>query len=349
MISRSDREAVARGCKIVLFGLTLAAVLSAPHEFYNGPLDLDALELWSGVGSVWQAADREGFRSQGFDILRIPGHTNVESSDLCEDMTRKAGFLRALALVLRLRPGGLLWMAPVCSSWGYLCCSKTLRHKSIWGNPRCASVGPGNLMAEAAAFFYLLAWARLVEAVVENPAGSYIFKFPPTRDALRSVADADPTQAQKPKGKALHKRRKRQAKKVHRSWFHCVTPRCAFDDAPDGERFLKRYALACTGGWIHKLHRRCTCRNKHKAMAKKRTVAAGRVEVTGSKKLLAKSASYPEALGTAVVQSWRQGPCTLPPPPSHGQPITGRKSELLRRWEEFEESNDTQAQLQLLE
>jgi hypothetical protein len=38
------------------------------------------------------------------------------------DMSTVKGFILALALVLKMAPGGVLVMAPVCSSWVFLCC-----------------------------------------------------------------------------------------------------------------------------------------------------------------------------------------------------------------------------------
>ena len=38
------------------------------------------------------------------------------------DMSTVKGFILALALVLKLAPGGVLVMAPVCSSWVFMSC-----------------------------------------------------------------------------------------------------------------------------------------------------------------------------------------------------------------------------------
>ena len=77
--------------------------------------DLDVVELWSGAGHIAGAARESGHVAAEFDIERIPGHTNV-AGPTSEDITTKGGFRRALRLVLRLRAGGLLWMAPLCCS-----------------------------------------------------------------------------------------------------------------------------------------------------------------------------------------------------------------------------------------
>ena len=47
-----------------------------------------------------------------FDKDRVPGETEDT-----EDITSRVGFLRALGYDMRLKIGGLLHMAPVCSSF----------------------------------------------------------------------------------------------------------------------------------------------------------------------------------------------------------------------------------------
>jgi hypothetical protein len=48
--------------------------------------DLDVVELWSGVGSIYKAAMRQNLRAKPFDILREPGIT-----DRTEDITSPTG------------------------------------------------------------------------------------------------------------------------------------------------------------------------------------------------------------------------------------------------------------------
>jgi hypothetical protein len=48
--------------------------------------DLDVVELWSGVGSIYKAAVRKNLRAKPFDIGREPGVT-----DRTEDITSPTG------------------------------------------------------------------------------------------------------------------------------------------------------------------------------------------------------------------------------------------------------------------
>ena len=167
-------------------GLTLASAL----ERCGGlPRDLYVVELWSGVGAVARAARKVGAAAQEFDINRVPGATDTDDPELTENILLEAGFLRALSLAMRLRKGGLLWMAPVCASWVFLCISRTKRHKAARyeGNVGCASVRDGNQMACMAALLYSVAFARGVDVVLENPSSSTIFMYGPLVDVLAAV------------------------------------------------------------------------------------------------------------------------------------------------------------------
>ena len=95
-----------RGGVLYLFGyITLQWALQ-----YGGQVtkDLDVAELWSGVGNVVGVARDNGHSAVEFDLDRVPGYTNAPGPSN-EDITTEAGFLKALGLVLRLRPA-----APSC-------------------------------------------------------------------------------------------------------------------------------------------------------------------------------------------------------------------------------------------
>ena len=78
--------------------------------------DLDVAELWSDVGNVAAAARDNGHSAAEFDLDGVPGYANALGPSN-EDITTEAGFLKALSVVLRVRPAGLVWMGPLCSSF----------------------------------------------------------------------------------------------------------------------------------------------------------------------------------------------------------------------------------------
>lgn len=104
---------------IAVFGLTVADVLT-DAAWEPSCRDLHVLEVFSGVGSVQRAAAARGLAAASFD--------KIDSSD--QDLLLFAGFKKVLELCLRLRPGGLLTLAPVCSSFTFANTSNTKRRKT---------------------------------------------------------------------------------------------------------------------------------------------------------------------------------------------------------------------------
>jgi len=239
----------------MVFGYNVAKALATVVEHR----DLDVVELWSGVGSVAKAAF--GLKVAVFDKNRLPGETEAT-----EDILTHVGFLLALSLVMRLRAGGLLTMAPVCSSWIFLCKKQTQRTASngYVGNLDSKSVRDGNTMADVAALFYTVARARDVCAVIENPPSSTMFQYAPIRDA---TSDSDSV----------------------------TCPRCVYSREPFGKRFGKQFKFVATAPWICALASQCRCPGRlHQKTVKERIVNGVR-KVWGDPKLLAESGSYPRS------------------------------------------------------
>lgn len=269
-------EAMAKACTLKVFGLSVSQVLeSAPDG-----RDLDVVELWSGVGSIVSAAKAAGLAAAPFDKHRDHGVTDTADPSTTEDILLEAGFLRALGLVLRLRLGGLLWMAPVCSSWIFLNLAQTKRTRlhgpKFSGDERYVPVQQGNQMAEIAAFLFLIAALRGVHAVIENPAGSMMFSY----EAFATACG------------------------LWRERFWAVVPYCSFSTANLGERLGKRFKLMGTHPWVRRLALPCLCPGRvHKALHTLKFVN-GKRRVTGCKQALKDSAAYPPNMGTAIIDAW---------------------------------------------
>ena len=237
-------------CSLLIFGLIVSSVLdTAPEQ-----RDLDVVELWSGVEAIVSAAKAAGFTAMPFDKFRIRGVTDTDDPDATEDILLEAGFRRALNLVLRLRPGGLLWMAPVCSSWIFLnlrCTKRTeVGGPRFQGNLRYLPVQEGNRMAEMAAFLFLVAVCRGVQAVIENPASSMMFNYEIFANAC-----------------ALWPKR-----------FWAVLPHCRYSTAPLGSRYGKKFKLMGSHAWVQKLACKCQCPGrKHKYLVTRKKSEAKRL------------------------------------------------------------------------
>jgi hypothetical protein len=269
---------MAEGTCYKVFGWSLDMILHEPR-WKQLPRDLHVVELWCGVMSIVLAAREKGLKAEGYDINRIPGTTDVPKSKMSENIISQEGFENAVTLVMRCM--GLLWMAPVCSSWIFCNMSNTKRNTgNVFGDTTYGPVRDGNLMANVAGFLLHLAWRRGLTAVIENPASSLIFRYP-NLECILSFYNA----------------------------HFCVTPRCSFSTEMLGERYYKLYKFAAIGpqtssspgAWIAKARRKCMCPGKqHIALMKKS--CDGRI--TGQLDHLTKSAAYPKALGECIVQAW---------------------------------------------
>jgi len=255
---------------LLVHGLTVPAVLNS-DEWMHVPRDLDCVEIFAGVGSIAAAAAEKGLRSATYDKNRIPGVT-----EQTEDITTLQGFRGAIALVLRLVSYGLLWLAPDCSSWGFMNSSRCKRSEgnAFVGDVTYSKVIEGNAMAESSVFLILLAAARGVKAALENPGASQFFNYGPVVEmvcALNMVA--------------------------------ACTYHCAFSVAPFGKRYKKKYKLLATSSWIRGVFAPCRCPgNLHLPLCNKRVGKNGQVQINGIKARLRESGAYPIAMGQRVVE-----------------------------------------------
>ena len=267
---------------LVMFGCYSLQVAYEGYFEENEPKNLDVVELWSGVESIVAAArgltgpGGRRLSAEGFDKYRSVGSSDRPGSG-CEDITCIDGFRNALKLLYRTRRGGLLWMAPTCSSFGFANSHRCKRTASgPGGDESYDKVAIGNLEAQAAAFLFVLATALGIHAVIENPISSALFPY------IDSY---------------LH------------SFMATVsinTYRCAFDtDTPMGQRMLKGYKFWSAQGnsWIQQLGRKCACpggirgRQHIQLMTEE---ASGR----SGNSFMKKSQAYPKELGRAVVSAW---------------------------------------------
>ena len=141
---------------------------------------LDVVEIFAGRGHLHQACAAAGLNAFGYD--------RCNGTD--QDVTNKKGFLFAAALVLALKVGGLLWLAPPCSSWVFLSSSghKRSAQNQYAGDQTRRDVQEANHVAAATGALIRLAAARGLEIIVEQPADSCLFKFGCIRKALAAAA-----------------------------------------------------------------------------------------------------------------------------------------------------------------
>lgn len=255
---------------LVLHSLCVEHVLQA-STWADVPRNLDCLEVFAGVGSVAAAAAELGLRSATYDKHRIPG-----STETTEDLSTEAGLRTAIGLVMRLAPCALLWLAPVCSSWGFMNSSRCKRKASnrYEGDTTYPQLLEGNALVAATVFLMLLAAARGVRVAMENPRESKMFRYPLV---VRLQA-------------ALH-------------LTSTIAYRCAYSSAPYGKRYLKAYRFMANGTWIRGVAATCKCPNGiHLPMVRLTKAKDGRTRISGIHTRLQESGSYPLSLGRKIVQ-----------------------------------------------
>ena len=90
------------------------------------------------------------------------------------------GFARAVSLIMRIRPGGLMFSAPPCCAWVWISKSTHKRTRlQPAGDPYSLWVLNANCIAARLAMLILLCVVRRVYWVVEAPKSSLLFCYPP--------------------------------------------------------------------------------------------------------------------------------------------------------------------------
>lgn len=200
---------------------------------------------------------------------------------------------------MRLRAGGLLWMAPVCSSFVFANSVKCVRvPPDFEGDIDYEPVRGGNLMAQVSVFFMLLASKRAIYAGMENPAGSTIFSFKPAQEILEAL-----------------------------QVVYQTTDSCAFSTLPFGKRSLKRFKVAGSAAWIQGIHRKCKCPTQEEGGTHAELMITGpdgRVSGTPALKL---SQAYSKRFGAHIIRVWEDAIKTKLPAcqVSESQRVTGQK------------------------
>ena len=140
--------------------------------------DLHSVELFAGEMQITKHMLDLSFLSVGFDCRY------GENEDLCT----AAGFEKALRLILRIRPCGHLWAAPVCSSWGFIGRSATGRWQGNAGGNRANSkTRNANRMVVLLTCLFLLAHFRGVHLWLEQPVSSLMAMFSPMAELMDEI------------------------------------------------------------------------------------------------------------------------------------------------------------------
>lgn len=138
--------------------------------------DLTFVEIFAGEAAVSRGMRLLGYAGSTFDMRLSESH----------DILTPVGFLTVLAAVLRIRPGGVLWAAPPCSTWVFLSRHSTGRNKDPSGNwETSAYVESQNALVCRVLVFVRLCIARGVYYIIEQPRSSCMFEYGPFKAFLQ--------------------------------------------------------------------------------------------------------------------------------------------------------------------
>ena len=142
-------------------------------------LPLYMLEVFAGVGNIAKAFVARGMPALAFD--------RTYESETTEDVLHEKGLHKCLAMLIRVREKGLVWMAPQCSTWVWVSRFTYKRSaKQPLGDETHPDVQEANLVADVVAKIIIVCRALRIHYVVEQPSSSLLWHHPAINSALVS-------------------------------------------------------------------------------------------------------------------------------------------------------------------
>jgi hypothetical protein len=156
------------GVKQILVRI-LGSVLPKPEDPH-----LDFVEIFAGERAV----------SKGMTLLGYSGMSMDLRLDHRHDIMTPIGLVLLIVSIARLRPGGIFWAAPPCSTWVFLSRHSTGRDKVITGNPMSEYVEAQNALVCRLLLVCRLCIARGVYFIIEQPTSTCMWEYPNFVDFL---------------------------------------------------------------------------------------------------------------------------------------------------------------------
>jgi hypothetical protein len=127
---------------------------------------LDILEFFAGKCVITDHCRALGLTSLPYEIMLGPVLNNILSAK---------GFAFALYLACRLKEGSMCWLAPVCSSWVWLCQGSSGRNPAQpMGDANKVFVRQANIMVSRVVLLLHVLRARRVFWILEQPQNSLL-------------------------------------------------------------------------------------------------------------------------------------------------------------------------------
>lgn len=232
--------------------------------------DIDLVEVFAGTMAIVQEGERRGLLCRGIDL---------EMSEAM-DLTTSAGLLLALVVIRRVRRGGLVVFAPVCSTFSWM--NAATSGRSILmpeGLPGVPSVLIGNILATRTVLLFQLCTAMHIVAVIEQPKHF-------STGGLMGLA----------RFRAL----------VRDFWVYRVGICMGWF----GSRTLKPTHLFSNHACIRAMLQHQPPRPMHQHAGNslvRKTIVGGKLRITGLKETLKSTQQYTLAFASALVDSWQSG------------------------------------------
>ena len=279
--------ASARGIPVLGFsrmlrcGLPMALINCLVFLHAVSPRDVSAdrphmADLYAGVANMARAFSEKDLVDQQFDMNRHPIFENILKSE---------GWLTAIRIIRDTRPGGLASFGTVCSSWIYLCRSKSERSLACpEGNTSVRFVRKANTMVARTSYLVVFAVCLWLVILHEQPWTSIMSAskyFVWMRNIIRMV--------------------------LHEEWEEAFVWLGSY-----GHDLLKPTQLMGNRQWIHGLKRpltdelRARCESSDAVQHLQDDPTTMRRRVTGKPSGLKSSQAYPIEYCRSVQQLWSE-------------------------------------------
>jgi hypothetical protein len=144
----------------------------------HGP-NKHSAEFFAGEAQVSENLSQMGYTTQRFDLRYTKAH-NVLTA---------VGFYVLLSAVYTTCLGGIVWLAPPCSSWVFLSRYSTGRHLGVLGHEYIENVRAQNALVARITYAVVLCIKRGVHWVIEQPISSVLWDHPRMQAVLEKYAD----------------------------------------------------------------------------------------------------------------------------------------------------------------
>jgi hypothetical protein len=163
--AKADKKAektAAMGFKSILVAV-LCSVMPKPLD-----PQLDFVEVFAGEHAVSKGMYLLGYHGMPLDLRLDPRH----------DIMSAIGLVMLIVAIARLRPGGIFWAAPPCSTWVFFSRHSTGRNVCIHGYATDYNEAQNALVCRLL-LVCRLCIARGVFFIIEQPESTCMWEFPP--------------------------------------------------------------------------------------------------------------------------------------------------------------------------